>query len=306
LREPDPQRLVVAMVGSTGAGESALLNSITDVSRLAKEVCAGESCTIVPTVYTHRLSWQIDEPFTAEILYYPVSRCRELLHEQLRAYRLFHFQKDGVWNADQEKKYARAADTALETFRTLFCDHEQFESPRSAKGSLQSDFLESRNGLLETMVGWFQEHFHGYSTENDASYQQFADNSADGLNRLVDPLTTPNHRMDEPSLWPLVEKVIVGVPSSRVLEYIDIVDLPGKTATSCTWCTLTPHRNNRYQPDTREHRARQHPQMPCALVCDCSRPSMHGSCIGQNAEHVRRALSRRSRHYRHTFGSPGV
>jgi hypothetical protein len=263
VQPPNPEREMVALVGGTGAGKifipvsrwpklivtitgkSTFFNALTDTPQLAKAVCfsqlpneecfsdisqlsAGESCTSVPTFYSHKLDWQ-NQPYAAEICYYTVEKCRKLLEDLLRQYNLYNFEPESDWTSDQRSEYSQQAETAFQTFRTLFCDQDLFSSQGDAEGSLEDHYKDSNtHELLDLMESWCEGFFADFDTEDDAGYTHHEADTVDELRSYTDPLTAPNHSFDEPSLWPLVELVRIGVSSPRVLKYVTIVDLPGK------------------------------------------------------------------------------
>ena len=159
-----------------------------------------------------------------------MEKCRKLLEELLRQYNLYEFESDDDWTSDQRSEYSQQAETAIQTFRTLFCDKDAFASQGGAEGSLDAHYKAcSKDELLDLMESWCEEFFEEIDvTENDAGYTQHEADTIDELRSYTDPLTAPNHSFDEPSLWPLVELVRIGVSSSRALKYVTIVDLPGK------------------------------------------------------------------------------
>lgn len=159
-----------------------------------------------------------------------MAKCRKLLEELLRQYNLYEFEPDDDWTSDQRSEYSQQAETAIQTFRTLFCNQDAFGSQGDAEGSLENHYKAcSTDELLDLMEGWCEEFFEEFDvTEDDAGYTQHEADTVDELRSYTDPLTAPNHSFDEPSLWPLVELVRIGVSSSRVLKYVTMVDLPGK------------------------------------------------------------------------------
>jgi hypothetical protein len=227
-------------------GKSSLLNAITDTPHLAKavrklmftdkqqgtdthaQVSAGESCTSVPTYYMHKLPWQTQK-FAAEVRYYTVDKCRKLLEELLAHYNFFTFEDDEDWSSGQRSEYSQQADTAMQTFRTLFCDQAAFDSQSSAEEHLEHSYQDSDGSeLLDRMATWCEGFFAQHPKEEGAAYTRYEMGTASELRYCIDPLTAPKHIEGQASLWPLVELVEMGVLSSRVLEYVTIVDLPGK------------------------------------------------------------------------------
>jgi len=158
-----------------------------------------------------------------------VEKCRKLLEKLLRQYNLYNFEAEADWTSDQKSEYSQQAETAIQTFRTLFCDQDLFASQGDAEGSLADHYKNSNTDeLLDLMESWCEDFFADFDIEDDAGYTQHEADTVDELRSYTDPLTSPNHSFDEPSLWPLVELVRIGVSSSRVLKYVTIVGLPGK------------------------------------------------------------------------------
>jgi hypothetical protein len=176
----------------------------------------------------HKLPWQTLE-FAAEISYYNIQQCRKLLGELLRQYNLFNFELDDEWTSSQRSEYSQEADTAMATFRTLFRDQEEFESQRAAEYTLSHSYAQGlAEELLHMMMVWCENFFVNHSKENDAGYTRCGTDTVADLRAHIDPLTAPSHYHKEASLWPLVESVKTGIPNSRVLKWVSIVDLPGK------------------------------------------------------------------------------
>lgn len=178
-------------------------------------------------VYKHKLSGQT-LPYAAKILYYSTAKCREVLNEQIEHYNRFTFNFDQTWTESEKIEYQQAADTAEHTFRALFCDESEFESECATTMTLSKTCTSAKQEeLIDTMVVWYTERLRGIAKEDDTSYTFLQGNTTAELRSVLDPLITPRHACDEPSLWPLVKEVQVGVPSSRLLRHLTIHDLPG-------------------------------------------------------------------------------
>jgi hypothetical protein len=185
-------------------------------------------------VYQHKLSDQT-QSYAAKIWYLPVAKCRDFLDEQLENYDRYMLKFDKNWTQSEKAEYERLKDTAENTFRALFCDRGEFESEGETIRTLAKSHVEGqRRNLVDTMVLWYKERLRGRSTEGGTSYTFLQGSTTAELRSFLDPLITPRTGFDEPSLWPLVEEVQVGVPSSRVLRYLTIHDLPGMLACSAT------------------------------------------------------------------------
>lgn len=178
-------------------------------------------------LYVHKLLRQTT-PFAAKILYLPVKNCQMRFKWLVGTYNRFTFNFDQDWTDEEKNKHRQEANTALATLRTLFCDKRQFESDEATIETLARTYKDGTlANLLGTMAGWYAERLHGKSQENDMSYSSCQGHTITELRAALDPLIMPKYDFDAPSLWPLVKEVFVGVPSSRVLKDLTLVDLPG-------------------------------------------------------------------------------
>jgi hypothetical protein len=178
-------------------------------------------------LYAHKLQGQT-KPFAAKVIYTSLKECRCILKHQLKNYNRHTFNFDEEWTTEEANEYLQEADTARAVFQTLFCDKAPFESPRSTTATLLKNHkLGNSTKLLDLMMSWYMERLRGKAEENNASYTFCEGSTVAEFHQALDPLTTPQHGYAAPSLWPLVSEVVVGVPSSRVLRSLNIVDLPG-------------------------------------------------------------------------------
>lgn len=192
------------------------------------QLSAGESCTSVPTLYVHRLEWQTED-YAAEIRYFPISKCRTLLKELIQQYNTFVFEFDEEWDHNQRNQFSQQADTAIQTFQTLFCHKIEFESPGAAENYLKwIHDNKCETMLLETMASWCEQSFKQHPKDNDSGLSRCEFPTVRELRYRIDPLTAPIYSHDHPSLWPLVDHVTIGVSKPRVLRYVTVVDLPGE------------------------------------------------------------------------------
>lgn len=172
----------------------------------------------------HRLRWQIFEKYAAEIQYYTIPKCRELLEDMLRQYNVYTFEYDEDWTNKQSNEYSQQSSTAFDTFRTLFRDRVEFESQGAAEQKLCESYRsKGTTDLVNAMVGWCETFFEDFAKDDGAGYTRCEGKTMDELRKQIDPLTAPNHFADECSLWPLVQKVCVGIP------------FPGSSSTSLSW-----------------------------------------------------------------------
>ena len=154
--------------------------------------------------------------------------CQKFLKRLLSSYNRFHFNPDKYWTPKKKTEYEQEANTAFATLRTLFCDKPEFETRQSTINTLARSHTKSgRSDLLSTMVRWYEESPREKSQKDDVKFTFCQSNTVGGLRAALDPLITPKYDYSVPSLLPLVEQVTVGDPSSKILLYLILVDLPG-------------------------------------------------------------------------------
>jgi hypothetical protein len=103
----------------------------------------------------HRLPWQTTGKYAAEIQYYTIPKCRELLEELLRQYNFFTFEADEDWTKKQRNEYNQQANTAFDTLGFLFRDQVEFCSQESAEHELDESYaIDGTKDLIKKKNGW--------------------------------------------------------------------------------------------------------------------------------------------------------
>ncbi|KAK5727635.1 hypothetical protein LTR17_012595 [Elasticomyces elasticus] len=223
---PITKRLKVALIGNSGVGKSSFLNNLCDIPELAKAVGGGESVTCVPTLYVAPFEGQ-SKRFAAIIHYYDMKDIRKLLAEAIDHYSLWEFEADDSWDPDDQPMYEKRAATAMTTFLMLFDQLDMFRTEDAAKEYLRSNHKASSSGALDIMVEACQAKLKAKTIHDGAYHEVYQANTIGKLRAFIDPMTGSNSGSDEPALWPLVKEVSIGVKSSRVLDQMTIIDMPG-------------------------------------------------------------------------------
>jgi hypothetical protein len=147
------------------------------------------------------------------------AKCRQRLEELLRKYNFFTLESDKDWTNKQCNEYSQQASTAFDIFRTLFRDNFEFSCQGSAEQQLDKSYNNDGNkDLVNSMVGWCESFFEDFAKDegDGAGYTCCGGMTIEEMRQQSDPLTAPNFSIEESSLWPLVQKVSVSVPSSTM------------------------------------------------------------------------------------------
>jgi len=224
---PKPEPLKIALLGEAGKGKTSLLNSILDKMDLAKTGASGASETTVVTEYGSPFNEQ-ELPFAARIYYFNKSRIKGLLEEHVKDYQLWHIHYDTTWETEIKKQYRDKAKTALDVFREMFHGRIEFSSKKSAYEWLQEQ--QDVETVVSILLGWCQELVAVVAPEDSLVTYVEASTSKE-LRHMLSPFSTSKalHRKTNPgaALWPLVDRIRIGLKGVRILEHLIFADLPG-------------------------------------------------------------------------------
>ncbi|EME85658.1 uncharacterized protein MYCFIDRAFT_82603 [Pseudocercospora fijiensis CIRAD86] len=224
---PEVKKPEVGMVGHTGTGKSSTTNAFVDDLEASKAASNGDSCTAVATHMTDSIPGQ-RLPYAAEIYFIDGRTCRNFLSEQVGHFIRFNFEKDPQWSVEEQHLYSSRAATALKVCQSLFCDQHGFDSP----GAIESYFRQHRYAALPTLESWCAQLLGRFDERAGQHLLRFEAETAEQLNKAINPHIFETNNPEEPMLWPLVEHVSKGFQNSRILKYVDVLDLPGTTDTN--------------------------------------------------------------------------
>jgi len=191
-------------------------------------MAGGQSCTYVGTEYEQPFPGQAKK-LAARVEYFDIDAIRELLSRLLQDYNTWNFEQEDDWDDEEKQELNRKSKTAFSTFRSLFCDKTEFESPRAATEFLEQAFKNSEETDALSVLGVWCEDLLEEKEADEEDHTEYLDaHSQEELLEQLDPLVSANSRYTEPTLWPLVKKVRIGIEGPRILKYVTLVDLPGK------------------------------------------------------------------------------
>lgn len=168
----------------------------------------------------------------AEIKFYGFDKIRNIVQHESRAY--YNFTIANIDDEDQETKVELSAcqETAVETFKALFANRKEFRDEDTIENFFSTaESVEDRN-ILNTLIKWVERIMVEYGA-NDGLLCLNAYSVEELAGKVAPFANTSTHVANDegrlnPSLWPLVEIVRVGLQSRLLNQGLVIADLPGK------------------------------------------------------------------------------
>ena len=189
-------------------------------------MAAGQSCTHVGTEYECPFPGQTKK-LAARVEYFDISEINDLLRRLLKDYNAWYCDRPEEMDEDEEQELKRLAMTAFDTMRALFCDKIEMMSPGAGHEFLRAANGNSSPDVFSMFSAWCTELLEEKEADEDDHIEYLDAESQHKLLEQLEPLVFCTSRLDEPSLWPLVKKVRIGITGPRILDYVTLVDLPG-------------------------------------------------------------------------------
>ncbi|KAF2160980.1 hypothetical protein M409DRAFT_28586 [Zasmidium cellare ATCC 36951] len=229
---PEPERKMIGLIGNAGQGKSSCINSINDISKLAKAVSAGKSVTFVVSLY-EKVAASQKHDFSARIEYFDIEAVKKMLEDAIMDFQAYFNEADKNWDNEEKKNRKKRAMTTVSLFRAVFCDLTNFRTDGDAERwlnelcSFPNEVEEKAQGFVDLVEGRMNSRFG----DSERVIYQDAMNQHD-LRSWLDPNLSEDNVGEEPLLWPFVKQVRIGVRGSRMLDHWTLADLPGVTDTN--------------------------------------------------------------------------
>ncbi|KAK4951393.1 hypothetical protein LTR10_010367 [Elasticomyces elasticus] len=210
--------------GETGTCKSSTLNSLVDILKLAQAVAAGRRGTNVPFVYRRPLQGQTMR-YAAQIVFMSKLHATRLLRKWLNDY--YAWRQPTLDNlADEEQYFLRQKGiTALSILMALRSNETDFSSEQNAHSWLAAQANQSANSLIQLCDSRLP-----VATAIDTARVTkvlIQANTPELLMGLLRQYSDSTPCAERASLWPLVDRIRVGIQGRAILEYASLVDPPG-------------------------------------------------------------------------------
>ncbi|KAL1640220.1 hypothetical protein SLS58_007171 [Diplodia intermedia] len=230
-----PNGVKVGLRGDSGTGKSSIINSLLGIPNIAPQGDDGGACTSVVQEFRKPRDNQ-KNACEAEIFFLTPSARFAILKEWLRDIYIYA-HSDAEAGDDDFENYEQAASTAIEGLYSLFCDHDECQSPEAVQKFISTAKGQNDDGVLSKLKGWTEELLGNLQTS--AAKVEISDTSPDLIQHkiarfLQHEVSYSSSGCCNPSPWPFVKLVKTYFDSPILSQDIVLVDLPGTSDTNQT------------------------------------------------------------------------
>ncbi|KAK5017572.1 hypothetical protein LTR39_001472 [Cryomyces antarcticus] len=115
------------------------------------------------------------------------------------------------WTSEEKEIYQSKYLAALQTFRELFCERDEFADEQKTHGYLKAAYVEPRVVVLERLTSWCQEQLQEYNNYEGGYSHVVEKDTVQDLAEDLDSYVSSSNSPRTAALWPLVDKVEYGV-----------------------------------------------------------------------------------------------
>ncbi|OBT85494.1 hypothetical protein VE02_07345 [Pseudogymnoascus sp. 03VT05] len=205
----------IAILGDSGEGKSSLINSLLNISDIARTGDMGAACTSVVTKYRLRKS-NHKAPITIEAEYLSMSEIEDLIKEVLWSCRRIHLldaQDDDI-SENERANLKRESNQAWSSLEAAFGHHEGF-----SKGWLTKDMTEEGLAIVTDQITQWAQEIDWPAGANSGKWTSAADTADECCEKISVSM--------QDQFWPFTKIIRVYVEAKILEAGIILAGLPG-------------------------------------------------------------------------------
>lgn len=220
----------VNIVGKSGSGKTSLLNSLLGIPGHAKALAGSKACTHVPATYESPFPGQTRR-FAVKVDFFTHKEITKVMEMTVKSFYDYHDKNHEHLDKEEVANLRTAADTALETLRTLFCARDEFATPENETaffGQASKDD-ERKASMITLFVQWCDELVSSANVNGEDFHQT---DSEQELRNYIKRFAFGVPKNKECSLWPIVKIIRESIAGIPMLKYVSLTDWPGSDDTN--------------------------------------------------------------------------